>query len=203
MKQILSLIILTAIPPVAVAAVLQFGVVNTGDFKAGAPLPEGNGYGSNTYVIINLGTAIFPLADLTFTSSLISTTTPIVPFTGTTKVTPPITVLSPGGAYGYINNGFNQSLTLSYLQSLVPSVTSLVMASSSFQADLDNPTGSGVTFADTQTVVSYMLRFDGATAQWQGSWEMGYPGLMPGITSGTVGYTQSNAVTVPGDILPI
>jgi hypothetical protein len=167
------------------------------DFKAANFLTAGGGYGVQTFVVVNLGTTPLALRDFAFSSSLVSTTTPVDPLVPVFNLMPNA-VLSPGQAFGYINGDFHQLLTLGYVQSIFPSVTSLsIDSNATLEADFDNPPGSGVTFNNSVSVVDYTLAMDGATADWTGSWEMGFPGLPPSNTSGTVGVTESNAVTTP------
>src|SRR5690348_11401714 len=63
----------------AMADPIQFGIIHATGFKAGAPLPEGGGYTSQTIVVANLGTRDFNIDDLAFQSHVISTTTAVNP----------------------------------------------------------------------------------------------------------------------------
>jgi hypothetical protein len=198
MKPLLLFVILIAhIQPVMADQILQFGMIYPSDFKAGAVVHEGSGSTIQTLVIVNLGTASFNLQDIRFSSFLVSTTTPVNPDVRV-PTTFPNFVLMPGQAYGYINGDFFQQPTLEYVQSIFPSVTSVtVNPDTPLYVSFVNPLGSGVDFQNSQSVVHYQLSIGGASVNWTTTYEMGYPDLQPGFTSGTLGNTTSNAVLVP------
>jgi len=205
MKIFLLIAILIARVPSALAGELQFGLIYPSDFKAERPLQPGNGWSLGTFVVVNLGTTNINLNELSFTSSIVSTTTSVNPAVDMRFSKSSLPVLSPGHAYGYINNGFNQPLTLAYLQSIFPTTTNLIIdAANGLNADFTNPLGSGAVFQNSETLVDYQMSIDGATAAWRTSWEMGSPLVPPFETQGTVGHTLSNRVTVgTGEIFKI
>jgi len=192
---LLSAVLLVSIRSAAADSILQFSVIYGSDFKTGSNLDPNNGYSSQTIVIGNTGTAAFHVSDLLFTASLGSTTTPVNPIIAADNVSSAL-ILAPGQAYGYINNGFGALLTLAYVQSIFPTIDSLTIdPNNRLTMDFSNPSGSGVSFQNTQTFVNYALSIGGATAEWTMEWEMGVPNLRPGLTSGTLGHVVSNAVT--------
>jgi hypothetical protein len=166
MKMYVLIAMLIVQVPSALAGELQFGVIYASDYKAGSPLQPGNGYGIQTFVVANLGTVDINLADLSFTSSLVFTTTSVNPVVAVQN-TIANRLLAPGQAYGYINGDFNQTLTVAYVQSIFPTTTDLIIDSNGLEAAFGNPLGSGVIFQNSETLVDYQLSIDGATAAWQ------------------------------------
>jgi len=114
------------------------------------------------------------------------------------NVTDPGLFFAPGHAIGNIDGDFNQLLTLAYAQSIFPTTTSLTIDSpNGLFANFNNPLGSGIAFQNTQTSVAYQLSTAGAIAQWTTIYEMGFPDLPSGITSGTLGNTVSTVAIIP------
>jgi hypothetical protein len=178
-------------------SIQQFGLILPTDFRAGTELPSEQGFELHSFVVGNLGTTNLSLSDFVFTSSLISTTTTVDPVLDA-HINAGGFVLAPGEALGYINGDFNQPLTLSYVQSIFPTISSLsVQPDYGLFAGLSNPLNSGVVFQNTQTTVDYHLRIGGANAHWTTSYEIGVPDLQPGWTAGTLGNAVSNASRVP------
>lgn len=198
LRHFLFLLVMIATATTARAnEILQFGVIYPTDFRAGLALPSGQGFGIHTFVVGNLGTTPLSLSDFVFSSSIASTTTTVDPLVAV-QVNDGGFVLSPGQALGYINGDFNQPLTLSFVQSIFPTISSLsVQGSYGLFASFDNPLGSGVVFQDTLTTVDYHLRYGGANSHWMTSYEVGVPDLQTGTTAGTLGYGVSNAAGVP------
>jgi hypothetical protein len=205
---ILALVLVCLCGPAFADEVTQFGVIYSADLQIGTPFLNGEGVTTQTFVVVNLGNTDLNFADLVFSSSLVSTTASVTPdvsvdnnFPGNPRgpASVPNSVLHPGQAYGYINGDYIRQPTLSYVQSIFPSATSLTISqfgASTLEANFANPPGSGITFNDVSAVVDYTLTIDGATAEWTGSFEDAIPGeLPPGQTSGTVGFTESNVVT--------
>lgn len=187
----------TAWPNAWANEMLQFGVIFPADFRAGSALEPGQGFGIHTFVVGNLGTTPLSLSDFVFSSSIASTTTTVDPLVDV-RVNDGGFVLAPGQALGYINGDFNQPLTLSFVQSIFPTISSLsVQGGYGLFASFDNPLGSGVVFQDTQTTVDYHLRYGGANSHWMTSYEVGVPDLQTGTTAGVLGYGVSNAAGVP------
>jgi uncharacterized repeat protein (TIGR01451 family) len=191
----MKLVILVAICITTVSPALaniKFGVIHPTQYRAGASMPPGQGFSLQTTIVANLGTSSLNLRDFLLTSTLVSSTTPVNPLISQTEGTN--IVLAPGQAYGYINGDFNQDLTLAFVQSIFPTVTNVIVDSNNgFNLSFSNPTGSGVVFQNTQTVVNYQLSVGGVMAQWTMNYVVGDPNLSPGITSGTLGHVESIA----------
>jgi hypothetical protein len=180
----------------AAAGPIRFGVIAPDSFHIIEPLSSGSGWNLMTLGIVNLGTTSFSLSDMTFTSELVSTTTPVAPDIRTFPDSQFFSLagysVQPGQVFGEISNGFPPAeWTLAWITSVFPSATSLVQQNlGDWGQTFRNPFGSGVTFENTITVVSYRLTIGDASATWLTTFTTGSRGQQ-GTPGGTVTARES------------
>lgn len=179
------------------AETLQFGLVFATTFEAGGNLPPGHGYALQTAVIANLGTTAFKPADIVYLSALNASNAPAPPVAGAINGFSSSLVLEPGTAAGYVNGDAGIALSLSFLQGIFPTVTSLIMTDMTLDTTFENPLDSGVIFGSTESIVGYTASIDAATAAFTTTFTTGSPQLSPGITSMSLGSIASSIVEVP------
>jgi hypothetical protein len=190
----------------AAASEIRFGVIAPDSLHFVGPLTSGSGYNPMTLGIVNLGTSSFSLSDMTFTSQLVSTTTPVDPDIWTFWLGNH--TVQPGEAYGEIATGFPPAAwTLAWIQSVFPFATSLLHQNmGDWGGTFRNPFGSGVVFENTISVVAYQLRVADASATWFTSYETGSQG-QHGESWGTLttleSTTAAEAVPEPSSLVLI
>lgn len=99
---VLIVVFFVVASPAWAIEILQFGIIFPTGYRTGTTLSSGMGYGIESIVLANLGTAPINLSDVVLTSSVVSTTTPVSPLLGENVNTYSGLVLAPGQALGYL-----------------------------------------------------------------------------------------------------
>jgi hypothetical protein len=183
------------------AGSIQFTLLYTSEVGMTQQWNQGIGVDTSTFVIENSGPSAFALSDVVFDANLVSTNAPATPsFFAFTIL--PNALLGPGEAIGYFNGNITTppgtvSETLSYLNSYIAGATAFFAGQDYLDASVNNPPGSGVTFANTQTTIDYTLSVGSAEVMFSASFLTGQPSATLTVES-SLSTVDGNYIAPPG-----